>query len=355
MLELDKTKCLYAYFGELGYFNNNIPGHSFYQVGLLDALAEKYQFENFDFYNYLDIESVPDSRPKFPDGIYGQIFTTHTDRLIDKYRMTYSEVLKNISNKVYQKLFLKARFRNLSTLEKKITDAYRFETIIQYALSNGYAPEDIIIVDTDMSLSPQFLERIFKLKIPVIVPSIDVPGIGQKFLASCMEVNQKGATKKGLNIIYYGNLSFENYKQGHYKNPIINEIIERTNDVFMFDQSTFKMTVAAKETPYLKDWIEKMPRVELVPRSNREAIWAMLQSSLVSVNVSKDLYIEKNFTPARVYESIIAGVIPVSYKKSHHPAMAFETTDEFFEICKFLAECSPADYFKILSQIASSL
>jgi hypothetical protein len=56
-----------------------------------------------------------------------------------------------------------------------------------------------------------------------------------------------------------------------------------------------------------------------------------------------------------VYESIIFGVIPVSYMKGHHSAMTFETVDDFFEICKFLSECSSGDYFKILREIAKAL
>jgi hypothetical protein len=93
----------------------------------------------------------------------------------------------------------------------------------------------------------------------------------------------------------------------------------------------------------------------LIPRQNREEIWNSFTNSLVSINVSKDLYLQVGFTPARVYESIIFGVIPVSYMKGHHPAMTFETVDDFFEICKFLSECSAGDYFKILRETAKAL
>lgn len=352
-------KALYAYFGELGIFQANIPGHSFYQLGLIDSLSEKYDIEKFDFYNYLDDHDSNDGfiihAPAFADGILGGIFMKFANQLISEYRVGLQDVLLRIGAKEYSKIFLKARFRNLATLEKKMKDAVRFETIITVALNSGYKPEDIIILDTDLSLSPQFLNYIHKLGIQIVIPSVDIPGIGQKFLDVCMELHSKVDWKRPNHIMFYGNLSFENYKQGHEKNPIINEIIEKVGQVKMFDQSEFTMTVAAKETSKLTDWIESLRCVEFIPRTNRDAIWTMMKSSIVSVNVSKDLYLEKNFIPARVYESIIAGVIPVAYRSGFHPAMEFETVDEFFEICKFLAECSPEDYFKILSKIASSL
>ena len=71
--------------------------------------------------------------------------------------------------------------------------------------------------------------------------------------------------------------------------------------------------------------------------------------------MSKDLYLKECFIPARVYESVIFGTIPISYKIGSQPALTFHTVSEFEEICKFLKDCSGADYFKILSQIADSL
>ena len=70
---MEKTKSLYCYFGELGIFEENIPGHTFYQIGLLDAISEKYGNDNFDFYNYMDTDGVFAVRPIYPDGILGQV------------------------------------------------------------------------------------------------------------------------------------------------------------------------------------------------------------------------------------------------------------------------------------------
>ena len=358
---MDKNLALYAYFGELGFFDADIPGHSFYQIGLLDSISSVYGVDQFDFYSYLDppnggaawLSGYP--RPKYPDGIFGQVFNSHTDRLVRNYRVTPEDVVEGIKSKVYSKIFLKARFRNLATLAKKMTDAFAFESIITTALEAGYRPTDIIIVDTDLSMSEQFVKHLYNIGIPIIAPSITLPGIGQNFLADCLEIHSKNKTKKENRIFYYGNLSFENYKAGHEKNPIVKDIIAGVCELTTFDGSQYQMTVAAKETPAILQWLQNEKFVDFIPRTNREAIWTVMSSSNVCLNVSKDLYLEKDFTPARVYEAITCGIIPVSFKKSHVSAMAFNTVFEFEEICKFLAECSPTDYFKILKQIAESV
>ena len=354
-------KCaLYAYFGEIGIFNDDIPGHSIYQLGLMDSISENYDVDTFDFYNYLDdtTDRTTMLRPIYPDGLLGNIFTAFSDRMIEDYRPDFDTVMSRINKKAYTKLFLKARFRNLATLAKKMSDAYRFETLIQYALSSGYKPEDIHVIDTDLSMAESFTKRLTEIGVRIVVPSISIPAIGQRFLAACMqlhrEVSQVGAPRN-KDIFYYGNLDFDNYKTGHGKNSIVMDVIESANHEFMFDQSIFKMVVSAKDTPKIGTWLSKLPRVEFIPRTNRCEIWQTFKGSLVSLNVSKDLYLDKEFIPARVYESIIMGVIPVSYKSSFHPAMSFETPHQFFEICKFLTECSAEDYYKILSKMAESV
>lgn len=356
---MEKTTSLYAYFGELGIFDQDIPGHTFYQVGLLDQLSLTYGCSNFDFFNYADTNSTPPGRPLYPADQLGDVFRKHTDRLVNLYRMSFDQTLEKISDREYSKLFLKARFRNLATLQKKMRDAARFEKIINHALEVGYEPKDIIILDTDLSLPDSFLERISRIGIVRQIPSVTIPGIGKRFLTDCLALHKAASTNEnhvlGSKLVYYGNLSFDNYKEGHSKNPIINSIIEQVDSVRKFDNSQFSMTVAAKKTNELTDKISELQNVELCGRHERERIWEAMGSALACVNVSKDLYLEKGFIPARVYESIIFGTIPVSYKKSHHPAMAFETVDDFFEICKFLSECSRADYYKILESIANQL
>jgi hypothetical protein len=359
-MEKKTNIALYSYFGQLGLFEDNIPGHTFYQLGLIDELSLTHDIGKFDFLNYADSDETYTVRPVFPNDLIGHVFETYSDSLIENYRIKFDQVIANVRSKKYAKLFLKARFRNLSTLEKKLRDAAKFEEIIKVALEAGYEPADIVILDTDLSLSTDFLKTIEAIGIKREIPSVTMKACSKRFLNSCLELfdaKEKSANHKRPNhLTYYGNLSFENYKEGHSKDPIIREIIDRIDSVELFNGDKFTMTVAAKSTSELENWIAEKTQSRLCPRQNREEIWDSLLHSLVSINVSKNLYLKEGFTPARVYESLLLGVIPVSYKDpSLHPAMSFETADEFFEICKFLAECSPADYNKILCQMVNSI
>jgi hypothetical protein len=356
-MEKKSSKSLYAYFGELGIFDTNIPGHTFYQIGLMDALSEKFGTDQFDFLNYISDKYTSGSiDPEFPDGELGQLMTRYSRKLINNYQISYPEVIEKIKNKEYDKLFLKARFRNLSTLQKKLKDAKIFEDIITTALEVGYSPENIVILDTDLSLSESFLSTIEALGISREIPSITMPGMSTCFIEDCLKIHENSTENRHNNhLMYYGNLSFDNYKEGHSKNPIINDIIQSVDQTQMFDGTLFTMSVAAKSDQSLENWLGTMDTVSLVPREDRARIWEHFSQSMVSVNVSKDLYIKEKFIPARVYESIIFGTIPVSYKWGQHPAMTFETVEDFWEICKFLAECSRQDYLKILRQCADRL
>lgn len=354
-MEKKSSTALYAYFGELGIFDTNIPGHTFYQVGLLDSISVSFEVDQFDFFNYIsDRDTSGNARPVYPTCSLGSVFEAYSDRLIRDYQIAYETVLEKIRNREYSKLFLKARFRNLSTLQKKYKDATMFEHIILTALANGYEASDIVILDTDLSLSEAFLTQIEELGLRREIPSITFPGISKNFMESCLQVHENSTSTRPHSLLYYGNLSFENYKEGHSKNPIINDIIQETHTRSWLDKTQFNMTVAAKNDSTLLSWLNSV-KVCLIPREDRLAIWHQFQQSMVSVNVSKDLYLKNRFIPARVYESIIFGVIPVSYKWGQHPAMTFETVEDFWEICKFLSECSNHDYLKILRKCAESL
>ena len=355
-MEKKSSKSLYAYFGELGIFDMNIPGHTFYQIGLMDSISEKFGTDQFDFLNYISDKYTSGSiDPEFPVGELGELMTRYSRKLINNYQISYPEVIEKIKNKEYDKLFLKARFRNLSTLQKKLKDAKIFEDIITTALEVGYAPENIIILDTDLSLSESFLNTIKELGLSREIPSITMPGMSKSFIDDCLQIHEKNQDYRTTNLMYYGNLSFDNYKEGHSKNPIINDIIQSVDSTQMFDGTIFTMSVAAKSDLSLENWIGTMDTVSLVPREDRARIWDHFSQSMVSVNVSKDLYLKEKFIPARVYESIIFGTIPVSYRWGQHPAMTFETVEDFWEICKFLAECSRKDYLKILRHCADQL
>lgn len=349
-----KQVSLYAYFGELGIFNDDIPGHTFYQLGLLDAISEKYNDKIFDFHNYIHDEPNI-TNPFYPSDEIGDIFKTYTARLINTYQIPYNLVIEKIKNHEYNTLFLKARFRNLSTLTKKFKDAAHFEEIIEVALASGYSPCSIVIIDTDLSLSQDFIKHINDLGLIHEIPSVTMPGIGNSFLKECMQVHARHANSEIMrepSIVYYGNLSFENYKEGHSKNIIITDIIKASDSLKMFNGDKFTLNVFTKRTATLDNLISSLENGYIYSRSDRENIWQALSTSLISINVSKDLYLDRGFIPARVYESVIFGIIPVSYKQSFNPAMEFNTIAEFFEICKFLYECSSLDYYKVLCSIA---
>jgi hypothetical protein len=235
-------------------------------------------------------------------------------------------------------------------------DASRFETIIQTAIKAGYKSHEIIILDTDLSLSEDFLQKAKELGLTIETPSVTMRACSKRFLKSCLDVHIAESWKRPDHLTYYGNLSFENYKAGHSKDPIIRDIIDTVDRIEKFSGDKFTITVAAKVTQELEDWIAPKMQVVITPRQERSEIWNSLLHSLASINVSKNLYLDKGFTPARVYESLMLGVIPVSYRDPRlHPAMSFETVEEFFEICKFLSECSAEDYNKILVQMAESI
>lgn len=354
---MEKTTALYAYFGELGLFADNIPGHTFYQVGLLDSLSKKYDITDFDFYNYIMPEGIaPGYMPQYPISQIGEVFEKHTKLLVNRYLPNNAEVKAAIKNKLYKRIFLKARFRNLSTLEKKMKDAKDFEDFITFAIESGYKASDIIIIDTDLSLSDEFIKMLETIGINREIPSITVPALGKAFLTDCMTVHDAETEKRKRSLIYYGNLSFDNYKAGHSKNPIIMDILNVVPSMSMFDGSTFSLTVAAKETPELTNHIASLgSKTYFCPRNARETIFGVMSESIVSINVSKDLYLEKGFTPARVYESVIFGAIPVSYKKGTIPALGFNSVEDFVEITKYIADCSPADYKSLLHKVASAL
>jgi hypothetical protein len=335
-------KVLYAYFGKLGLFNDDIPGHSFYQVGLLDAISERENDCTFDFYSYLP--NVHGQDFTFPSDSHGELSLTVANRLINEYCPTFEEVVNRIMAKEYSAIYLKARFRNLSTLAKGLDDARQFEALIKIGKSIGVP---VYILDTDLSLPKSFLDSQEMYGFTRIIPSIDMPGIGSAFAKMCLELNKEkiltAKEKFSPSVIYYGNLDFTNYKAGHHKNPIALELLTELADHTMFNGDKFEVFHAGKPVNGVNATLQ-------IPRQDRHQIWAAFWSSIASINISKDLYVETGFLPARVYEAAMFGVVTVSFSdKSLHPAMGFNTVNEAIEQLTFLAEMSPADYFNLYS------
>ena len=102
-MQTTESKSLYAYFGELGLFSGNIPGHTFYQLGLLDSISEKYGVSRFDFLNYIDDAPPIDMVPLFGDGKLGSIFYTYSKKLIDaeKAKSFYEKLVFHHQDSIY--------------------------------------------------------------------------------------------------------------------------------------------------------------------------------------------------------------------------------------------------------------
>ena len=61
------------------------------------------------------------------------------------------------------------------------------------------------------------------------------------------------------------------------------------------------------------------------------------------VNITKEKYNDRKFIPARIFEAIIFGMIPISYKFNFLcPAFSFNNLEDLSEIYIYLSECDDA-------------
>lgn len=355
---MNTTAALYAYFGYLGNFSTDIPGHTFYQIGLIDQLCKSHHIDKVDFFSYLSNDSVGASHktPMWTKSPVTPVFEKYTRELIRSYNLGFEKVLDNIRKERYDKIFLKARFRNLSTLSKQLTDARQFEEIINTAIQTGQAKK-VIILDTDLSLNPEFIEFCKSMGISFEIPSIDYPNVSFEFIKDCERIwiEETDRFENNNRLFYYGNISFGNYKIGHAKNPIVVDSIQTACDFKSFIGKTYDISVAGKlDLNLVKQFTEA--KAEIISRTDREKIWNHYCGATLSLNVSKDLYLERGFYPARVYESLIFGAIPVSYKDYRiHEALGFMDLVKFEEILAFFKDSSPSDRASIYSKCISNL
>jgi len=342
-----ETRVLYAYFGNLGIFNEDIPGHSFYQIGLLDAIREREGEDcKFDFYSYLPVPEKQETL--FPDDEIGLLNEKYFLDMIADYRPAFDKIIDQIRMGRYQAIYLKARFRNLSTLAKGFNDAWQFEQLIKEAA--GVPDLKIYVLDTDLSLPDEFLESAGEYGVKRLIPSIDMPGIGANFLKDCMDIHKKQLIKANNAVIYYGNLDFKNYKVGHEKNPIIIDLLSKLSTHKKFNTEGFSVTHAGKPVELLQAAIKS------IHRSDRESIWNSFGQSKASINISKDLYLERGFLPARVFEAIMFGTVTVSFAdKTLHPSFGFTSVEQAIEQITYLSEIEAADYLKILESQAEAI
>lgn len=352
---MEKTN-LYAYFGSFGTHSTlDIPGHSFYQIGLLSAISKSYDgLFKFTLFSYL--EDIEQFSCTFPKDEYGELMTSHALGLISSVERSLENVLKNIKSRSYHKIFLKARFRNLSTLTKKYKDTLVFERILKEILDTDFPRDRVFIVDTDLSLPIPFKQFLVSNEIKWIIPSIDFPGISADFASSFIDLNLKGkfsAESSNTGVMFYGNIDASNYKQGHAKSDILIPILKQTQDIKTMSGHSPHLTIVAKVTPEIA---EDITDTLFIRRNDRESAWSEFIKANICLNITKNLYDEVRFIPARLYESIIFGCIPVSYKFDWlDSAMSFNNVEEYSEIIKFIMEISPSEQGKLYSKLANKI
>ncbi len=329
---VEKTRTLYAYFGLTQLTNIDSPGHSLYQLGLLDSISETFGKTEFDIFSYYPSSSVLEATHwAFPDTPLGEVFRSTHDELINDPSIKVDDMMDWISNKAYDKLYLKARFRNLSTLSKKWKDAKIFEEIVSAAIYAGYLKSEIIILDTDLSLPPRFVKEYGNF-VTILIPSIDFPGISDRFLTKCQEARNVDR----LGVVYYGNVDTSSYKAGNAKDPKLVEFLR-----YIRDFPNAHITVIHKPNHQSED----LAGIIQIDRSNRSVIFNELEASSVMLNVSKPKYETGRFIPARVYEAMIFGNVPISLGFDWLcPAFSFKNTDDLHEILTYLlSECDQND------------
>jgi hypothetical protein len=349
-------KSLYAYFGLLDLHDVDSPGHSLYQIGLIDSIRETWGFDThkFDFYSYYPNEVIKSaSRKPYPgDSKLGQLFNQYYQELISEdLSEDISTVFKNIENREYSRLYLKARFRNLSTLSKKWKDAREFEKIIDVAVSSGYTKDQIVILDTDLSLPEKFYSQYSEI-VTIQIPSIDFPGISNSFLKECAALHLAGhqEQKDHNSIVFYGNIDTSNYKEGNSKSAILGEILNHS--VNLAKLGALDLSVITKGQDLVTFPHDS---VNCITRQNREEIWNALSIKLMMLNITKEKYNEAKFIPARIYEAMIFGMIPISYKFEFLcPAFSFNNLEDFEEILKYLGECDHSDLTKAYQHFIES-
>ena len=337
-------KSLYSYFGLLDLHNVDSPGHSLYQLGLIDSIKNTFEEDTFDFYSYYPEEILKNHRGlelTYPESELGEVFTKYQTKLINHYIPSLDSILEQIKNKQYSRLFLKARFRNISTLTKKWKDALAFEKILDTAIAAGYEYNEIIVLDTDLSLPDSFYTK-YSAQVTVVIPSIDFPGISEDFLIDCVEAHRKEFTNKKFNSVFYGNINTANYKSGNSKSQSLIPTLELLEKFHKsIDDSKF---IAICKEGDLNPKI--FPNTTHIDRHDRHGIWQALTESSIMVNVTKEKYDTRKFIPARIYEAIIFGMIPVSYKFDFlSKTFSFTTEDDLNEILKYLLECDSDNLF----------
>jgi len=298
-------KALYCYFGLLGNNDINIPGHIFYQFPLIVTLAKYFNISTFDFYSYLPYNIK--SKKRFEP--FDNIDEYYYSKYIDNHNISLSEVFDNIMKHKYDIVFLKARFRNLSTLSKKWVDTLKYEKIIEY--SKKYNIKTFIL-DTDLSIT--YDNQLSYLKIQKLDTNVIL-----KYMQKYKKI------KKENYIIYHGNIDTSSYNKGHSKSKFIYYFLSTIpqHDVM------HRYYIASKNKINFRNTI-------FIPRYNRKQIHNIYSTSKYSINITKNLYTEKHFIPARIFESLMYYSLPLSYNFDFLlPYLSFHNITQYLEVLKY--------------------
>ena len=384
---IKNNRYLYAYFGRLEPNPIDIPGHFLYQPFLLEEICRKIcPDDNYsvDIYSYVnDIKN-----DGFGEGLIEPIITfdhllpgvkdmmnnfayDHITNADGTSYVSLGKVLKNIKDGVYDVLILKARFRNPSTHAKKIYDVRKFETIVETGIKKDIP---ILIVDTDLSLPQNFIEGVvnknYQIKIialgdiskayPTLDPHRIAPtgylyGLDYRRMMTIYHFFEKHPevikhASRGKNLLYYGNIAFQNYKEGHTKNTEVLDYLIKLAEEPFFSQMHGYIIGKVENKNYITSGYNHIKRYE------RKEIAKLHSRARLSVNISKILYEMTDFSPARITESWIYGVIPLSYSKDgnyqNNRTIVFRNYYEFVECVRlYLVDTDINDYYKMFMSL----
>lgn len=383
-------KCLYAYFGRIYPFDDDIPGHYLYQPFLIDEIAnllfkeEDYQVDLYtyvsnSFFEYEELRFDHYLKPvedmvadwvkkhvRLPQKVLNYARTSKdSSKIYAPIEFSLGDILDNIANGYYDNLILKARFRNFSTLSKDYSDALKFEVLVKKAKEYNIP---VTIVDTDLSFSDYIIDKLINDH-----ENVKIVGLGDLNTAyngrinqdkilpgplygisldKLIEVRDKFATdpsvltdqKKSPILLFYGNIASKAYKDGHSKNQNALDYMLRLTEEDFWKRLNGYIIGKVENNKFLNEYVH-------VKRYNREKIADLHKLARISLNISKDLYDLTNFTPARITESWIYGVLPLSFtqKKNYqgNSSLAFKNYIKFREAIMFyMFESTTSDYVK---------
>ncbi|MHA1685207.1 MAG: hypothetical protein ACTSYD_02240 [Candidatus Heimdallarchaeaceae archaeon] len=261
--------------------------------------------------------------PKF------NILKSEREYLYKKFVQEDNIPLDQAVNGDYDIIFLKNRFRNYSRLREKSLDYYYFQQIL-----SAHQQNDVYIIDTDAQIKvphknlitffldeypyPKGTTNIYKV-IPVLKDDV----------LSCIREN-----KKKTQLTFIGN---------EYFKSDLKDVLISLKEYY----PELKINVQGKWKPDAN--------LNIIDRTKRILGYRMLQSSISSIHISKDIYLKYLFLSPRIFESMILGTI-IFARETFMPKFShFESPLELSEKLKFLNEISLREYYDILKMEINEL